>query len=286
MPAPKRKPPVRRKRTSDPNLEPGLAAATRRSRAPVKKAPVKKAPAKRKPFITATVPTKRRSATAELKSLQKQMKKMMDAMRPLRSTADLSAPGIPGSQRQAKKRAPARTSDPNLEPGVAAATKRAQAPAKKRAPAKAVRRYDLSAVSAKTGKRLASRKAERVSPPKKRAPSPPPPRRRSVKPVPMPKARIPPPRPGRPRSKPVPMPEAKVPPSRPGRRKIKPVPMPSGPGQQRPSPSKPTKKRALARPRAAAPKRAKPADSPYDTLGGQIPARRRRSSTASRKRLK
>ena len=219
MPAPKRKPPVRRKRTSDPNLEPGLAAATRRSRAPVKKAPVKKAPAKRKPFITATVPTKRRSATAELKSLQKQMKKMMDAMRPLRSTADLSAPGIPGSQRQAKKRAPARTSDPNLEPGVAAATKRAQAPAKKRAP------------------------------------SPPPPRRRSVKPVPMPKARIPPPRPGRPRSKPVPMPEAKVPPSRPGRRKIKPVPMPSGPGQQRPSPSKPTKKRAPARPRRAAPRK-------------------------------
>jgi hypothetical protein len=31
MPVPKRKPPARRKRTSDPNLEPGVASATRRA---------------------------------------------------------------------------------------------------------------------------------------------------------------------------------------------------------------------------------------------------------------
>ena len=107
MPAPKPRRAPRRKRTSDPNLEPGLAAATRRSRAPVKKAP-----AKRKPFMTATVPAKRGSATAELKSLQNQMKNIMNAMRPFAATP--------------KKKTPAGTSDPNLEPGVASATRRAQ----------------------------------------------------------------------------------------------------------------------------------------------------------------
>ena len=85
----------KKKRSSgDPILEPGLAAATRRSQAPKKKA----------------------SPRAELKSLQKQMKKMMDAMRPFAATPT----------RQQQKKAPARTSDPNLEPGVASATRRSQ----------------------------------------------------------------------------------------------------------------------------------------------------------------
>jgi len=73
MPAPKRKTPARRKRTSDPNLEPGLAAATRRAQAPKKKA----------------------SQSAELKSLQKQMKKMMEAMRPFAATPKKKAPAGP-----------------------------------------------------------------------------------------------------------------------------------------------------------------------------------------------
>ena len=103
MVLPRRKPVARRRpRTSDPNLEPGLDVATRRSQAP----------AKRKPFMTATVPAKRGSATAELKSLQNQMNKIMNAMRPFSATP--------------KKKTPARTSDPILEPGVASATRRAQ----------------------------------------------------------------------------------------------------------------------------------------------------------------
>ena len=81
MPAPKRKTPARRKRTSDPNLEPGLAAATRRSQAPKKKA----------------------SPRAELKSLtnrmgrlsQKELKNIMDAMRPFASTPKKKAPAGP-----------------------------------------------------------------------------------------------------------------------------------------------------------------------------------------------
>jgi hypothetical protein len=209
MPTPKQKRPARRKRTSDPNLEPGLAAATRRAqRTPAVKPLSSKAAlakrsaaAKRKRTADAakTVakrPYSRRSGMtpetdaaiqrrpvtkkstspqggaagitrgralgaksspprAELKSLQKQMKKMMDAMRPFAATPT----------RQQQKKAPARTSDPNLEPGVASATRRSKPPAKKR-----VSPLRAPLTKSETSK-IASRKAERVSPPKKRAPA-------------------------------------------------------------------------------------------------------------------
>jgi len=207
MPAPKRKTPARRKRTSDPNLEPGLAAATRRSQAPKKKA----SPQGGAAGITRGRALGAKSAPprAELKSLQKQMKKMMEAMRPFAATPKKKAPAGPKA---------ATPTSALKSPGRADAARSARAKRKRTADA---------------AKTVAKRPYSR-------------------------------------RSGMTPETDAAI--------------------QRRPV----TKKRAPARPRAAAPKRAKPAASPYDTLGNQIPARRRnqipirrrRLSTASRKRLK
>ena len=123
MPAPKRKTPARRKRTSDPNLEPGLAAATRRSQAPKKKA----SPQGGAAGITRGRALGAKSAPprAELKSLQKQMiEKMMEAMRPFKS---------PG-RATPKKKAPAELQ------GGAAGIKRGRALGAKSAPPRGKRK--------------------------------------------------------------------------------------------------------------------------------------------------
>jgi hypothetical protein len=214
MPAPK---PRHRRRTSDPNLEPGLAAATKRATRPKKRVP--------SPSSKST----RVGVKARTRAFLKRQKSVPSLLAK-KATRKL---GITNPTKPPKKKAPARTSDPNLEPGVASATRQSQAP-KKRAPAKAVRKYALSAVPTKTGKRLAESKSERVSPRKKRAPAPP-----KRKPV-IPRRRV------NPRTMEL------MPPPAPRRK-------PATPKKR--APARRAARPRAARPRAAAPKRAKPAAS-------------------------
>ena len=130
MPAPKRKPPARRKRTSDPNLEPGLAAATRRSQRtrkttpkidplPRKKfgglSPKKKAPAPRSPGLRPPKPPTRRRkpAPASPRQLLPLPRRRPGAPAPTRRrvnprTMELLPPTPRRKPATPKKRAPAR----------------------------------------------------------------------------------------------------------------------------------------------------------------------------------
>ena len=299
MPAPKRK-----KRTIAPDLEPGLAAATKRAKAPKKKAPAKavrkyalsavppatgkklaalqkaagfspaqmrsiydtyakariarkRPPAKRKPLMTATgalglksapipkglakaikrakspMPTgKGASQSAELKSIQKQMKKIMDAMRPFKSPTP-------------KKRAPAQ--QPKRPPATGGMKRSMRPPAPpRRSPAAPSR---IPGSRPPTGRRVDPRTMELLpTPPRRRGPAP-------IPNYPLPRGRRGAPAPASPRQL-LPTPPrrrgAPAPRRRPGEGPML-MPNPPRPMPRR-KPATP-KNRAPARPRRAAPRR-------------------------------
>ena len=92
----------KKRRSGDPNLEPGVAAATKRAQRTRKAAPTKKS--------QQIIPKIR-----DFAHFSRQIKKLMK-----------QAEASTASKRNRTAEGRKRTSDPNLEPGVAAATRRSQ----------------------------------------------------------------------------------------------------------------------------------------------------------------